>query len=418
MSWFRRASEPEEVNNRSVSIGDPAVADLFGLTETYSGETVTDSKALQISAFWRGVNLIAGTIASLPLRSLVEAANGTSERTNSWLDNPSGNKLTGPTQFEWVESIVLSLIIHGNAYLYLLRNGAGAITGAQVLPPGSVTIERDDAFNKVFRITVADGQITRTENDVLHIPGPIMDGDYGLSVLEVARNGLGISLSADRAAARTFKNGASMSVLVTADEDVSEDEATTIATSLRNKMAGADNAGGMSFVNRKLKLTPWSMTLADAQFLESRQFQVEEIARWLGIPPHLLMQSEKSTSWGTGIEEQNRGLARHTLMPITTRIEQRLTRAIPDRHKAEFDYSGYLKPSPEDEIQLLIQQTNAGLLTVNEARRIRNMPSLPASTGADMPRIAPGATDPRLIEKEVSEVDSDDVPNPESGTSG
>ncbi|MGH6692186.1 MAG: phage portal protein, partial [Gammaproteobacteria bacterium] len=182
----------------------------------------------------------------------------------------------------------------------------------------------------------------------------------------------------DRAAARMFGNGAMIAGLVTPDEDVDEDEAKVIKAGLDKKVGGWENAGELAFVNRKLKFSPWTMSAEDAQFLESRAFQIEDVARWFGVPPHLLGQTEKQTSWGTGVAEQNRGLARFTLLPWTTRIEQRLSRLLPAPRFVEFEYAGLEKPVPEQEIELLIKQVAAGILTVDEARKIRNMPPLGA----------------------------------------
>ena len=120
------------------------------------------------------------------------------------------------------------------------------------------------------------------------------------------------------------------------------------------------------------------MTAADAQFLESRAFQIEEVARWFGVPPHLLMQTDKQTSWGTGVEEQNNGLSRFTIHPWTTRIEQALSRLLPSTQWVEFDFASLERPTPEDEINLIIAQVNAGILTVDEARALRNLPPLNA----------------------------------------
>jgi HK97 family phage portal protein len=398
MAWFHRTTVEEEVKKRDWSISDPAFAEYFNLSTNYSGETVSEWKALNLSAVYRAASLVSGTIASLPLRALREQ-DGRTDRVRSWLDNPSGDPV-GSTQFEWIETLVLHLIFHGNVYLLKLRNGAGAVVGAQLLHPLAVTVERAPVLGgKTFTVEVekADGSTQRRvfdAEDVEHIVGPHSDGVKGLSFLAVAANSIGTTIAADKSAATSFKNGASFSTLVTPEEDITADEAQTIKDSLTAKMSGPTNAGGMAVINRKLKLSPWSMSLQDAQFLESRQFQIEEIARWFGVPPHLLMQTEKQTSWGTGVEEQNRGLARHTLMPITSRIEQRLTRLLSGNQKAEFDYKGYLKPAPKDEINLLILQVNSGLLTLNEAREIQNMPPLDSSTGADLPRVPPGAVSP------------------------
>jgi HK97 family phage portal protein len=173
-----------------------------------------------------------------------------------------------------------------------------------------------------------------------------------------------------------FANGALVSGLVTPEDDLTEDEAKAIKDNLRRKMQGESNAGDIAVINRKLKFTPWSMNATDAQWLESRAFQVEEVARWFGVPPHLLAQTEKQTSWGQGVSEQNRGLARYCLQPWTTRIEEVLSRLLPAGRKTEFDYAAFVKPSLKEEVDLLIAQVQAGLLTVDEARAIRNMPPL------------------------------------------
>jgi HK97 family phage portal protein len=141
-------------------------------------------------------------------------------------------------------------------------------------------------------------------------------------------------------------------------------------------------------VNRALKFTPWTMSAEDAQFMQSRSFQVEEIARWFGIPPHLLGLTEKATSWGAGIETQNRGLARNVLAPWGKRFEERLSRLLPNPRFVEFDFAALERPNPEVEIDLLIRQVEAGLLTVNEARAIRNLPPLPEPAPA-APAAAP-----------------------------
>jgi HK97 family phage portal protein len=119
------------------------------------------------------------------------------------------------------------------------------------------------------------------------------------------------------------------------------------------------------------------MSATDAQFLQSRQFQIEEISRWTGVPPHLLMQTEKQTSWGTGVDEQNRALGRTVLSPWAQRLEGRGSRLLANPRWVELEFAGLERPSPDREIELLIQQVQAGLLTVNEARKVRNLPPLP-----------------------------------------
>lgn len=358
---------------------------LFGYPPALSGSYVTESTALTLSAVYRAVTLIAGAVAGLPLRTLQDGADGTRTRVGSVIDNPAGPDRLTP--YEWKELVMIHLLLHGNAYLLHVFNGGGALAGLQPIHPCAVTVEpaADVVGGKLFTVTLANGERRTYDGlQMTHLTGPMTDGLVGLSPITVARNSMGISLSGEKSAGRMFANGAMVSGLVTTEDDVTEAEATEIKRGLQAKLQGEDNAGDIAFVNRNLRFTPWQLSAQDAQFLQSRSFQVEEIGRWFGVPPHLLGQSEKSTSWGTGIEEQNRGLARYTLATWTTRIEQRLSRLVANPKFVEFDYSGLLQPSPEQEIDLLLRQIDTGLLTLNEARRIRNLPPVP---GGDVPRM-------------------------------
>jgi HK97 family phage portal protein len=382
----------------SYSIGDPALAEFLGLQgSTLAGVTVSEESAVGLTAVYRAVSIISGTIAGLPLRSLRNAADGSRERVATWLDEPAGPG-SDLTQFEWVETVMVHLLLHGNAYLLKVFNGAGAVVGLSPIPPSAVTVKAiqtaeelaayggpDGAFRKWFTVSLADGSsrdLTQTELE--HIPALSTDGLKGLSPIEAHRQALGTAIAGDRAAARLFGSGLLLGGLVSGDDDLQQSEAEEAVAALKAKLAGSEHAGDIAFINARLKFTPWTIPPTDAQFIESRAYQIEEVARIYGVPPHLMMQTEKQTSWGTGVAEQNRGLARYTLMPWTTRLEQRLSRLLSRPTIAEFDYSGLLQPAPEVEIPLLLQQMAGGLLLPDEARRIRNLPPLPAAV-ADAP---------------------------------
>ena len=389
MEWLGLTPEPQP-SNTTLSISDPALATYFGAAPTYSGVPVSESTALGISAFWRGVLLISGTIAGLPLKTYRDTGEGQRQHVASWVDNPGGPD--GETSFEWKETGLLHLLLHGNAYALHAYNQGGAMIGAPWVHPLSVSPEWEKNSDgnltgrKVFRATLSDGQHkVFTTDQMTHIMGPSMDGLRGMSVISVARQSLGTTIAGDRAAAKLFGNGALVSGLVTPmeGEDISEEEAKAIKAGLDSKVGGWEHASELAFVNRRLKFDKWQMSAEDAQFLGSRQFQIEEIARWLGVPPHLLMQTEKQTSWGTGVETQNRGLSRYSLMGWTSRFEQRVSRLLPSPRFVEFDYAGLEKPTPEQEIDLLIKQVQAGLLTKDEARAIRNLPPLSEAQKAE-----------------------------------
>lgn len=377
----------------SYSIGDPALAEFLNVGgEVLAGVEVSEKSTLGLTAVYRAVSIVAGTVAGLPLRSLRTAADDTRERVDTFLDNPSGPG--GPyTQFEWVELVMVHLLLHGNAYLQHVYNGAGAIVGLNPILPSAVTVravttreeqEQYAGFPKWFEIALADGsQVKLTPADLTHIPALGTDGLRGVSPIEWHRQAIGTGIAGDRAAARLFGSGLLLAGLVSGDEGLQQDDAEEALAQLKAKLGGSGHAGEFAFVNAQLKFTPWQIPPADAQFIESRVHQIEEVGRIFGVPPHLLGQTEKQTSWGTGVAEQNRGLAAYTLKPWTSRLEQRLGRLLSNKVTVEFDYSGLLQPAPEVEIPLLISQVDAGLLTQDEARRIRNMAPLPADAAVD-----------------------------------
>lgn len=389
MAWWPWSRNPQfdaiERRSASWSVSDPAIIELLGLgTPNLAGVSVGEDSMLGISAVYRAVSLIAGSIASLPMRTIVTDKNDRTQRVNSFLDTPAGTSPDAMTAFEFKETVLCHLLLHGNAYLLHIYGGANQIVGLQPIHPLAVAVEMNDDGSKLFKVSLNDGTTREFgSKDLTHIPALSTDGIKGLSPIQVARNMLGTTMAGERAAARMFANGAMVSGLVTPEDDLTVDEATTIKTDLRNRVQGTDNAGDIVVTNRKLRFTPWSMNAEDAQFLQSRAFQIEEIARWFGLMPFHLAQTEKQTSWGSGIEEQNRGLARYTLEPWTTRVQERLTRLLTGNKKVEFDYTAFVQPSPETEISLLIQQVEAGLLTHNEARKIRNMPPLPETEPED-----------------------------------
>lgn len=376
--WRRRRP-----TNQTYSISDPILAEWLSLgAPNYAGVVVGEYSALGVSAVYRAVSLIAGTIAGLPMRTLRDV-DGTRTRIQSFLDDPGAP--AGLTPFAWKETVLAHLLLHGNAYLAHVRNGAGGLLGLTPFHPQCVQVEYADVpGGKRFTATLDSGQRVQYDaTSMTQVMALSLDGLRGMSAIEVARNGLGKAIAADRAASRMFSSGALFSGLVSAEEDIDEAEVKAIKESLDAKTAGWENAGSVAVVNRRLKFQPWTMSQADAQFLESRQFEVQEIARWFGVPANLLMDPGAVSTWGTGVEIQNRGLARYTLAPWTGRIEQALSRLLPMPRFVEFDYAGLERPTPEQEIDLLIKQVQAGLLTVNEARHIRNLPPL---DGGDEPR--------------------------------
>lgn len=396
--WRRRVEE-----RTAISIGDPAFLDFFGLGTNLAGVRVSEQSALGVTAVWRAVSVLASAVANLPLITYREDEDGARVQVPSFLDDPGG--FESMTPYEWVETVMVHLLLHGNAFLVHIYGGGGQLMGLLPVHPMAVGVELNDEVpgGKLFRVTLVDGEVlVLTAVDLTHVPALTTDPNgRGLSPIHVARNALGITLAGDQAAARLFGNGMLISGIVTPEDNLTEDEAKQIKEGLRAKMLGVDNAGDVAVINRKLNFTPWSMTPEDSQFLESRRFQLEEISRLFGVPPHLLMDMERQSSWGTGLIEQNQAWARYTLAGWTTRIEQRLSRLLPRPRFVEFDYKGLLRPTPGEEINLLLAEVNGGLITLNEARRILNLP--PMADGGDDLRLPPGQVPPEQASQPVEE---------------
>jgi HK97 family phage portal protein len=286
-----------------------------------------------------------------------------------------------------VETVVLHLLNHAEAYLKSITNGGGELVGLYPVHPLAIDKVEWAEADKLFTVALKGGGREKyLTGEMTQVLGMSMDGLRGMSPLTLFRKTLQTSMAAETAANRSFTTGSLIAGLVTTEEDIEEPEAVTIKDSLNAKIMGADHAGDIAFVNRSLKFTPWAMSNVDAQFLESRGLQVTEVARIFGLPLSLMSVIGAVSNWGTGVAESFLGLQKFVLTGWTSRIESALRSVLPPGQFAEFDYAGLLQGSPKDEIELLIAQVTAGILTRDEARAIRNLPPLPeAEAPAEVP---------------------------------
>jgi HK97 family phage portal protein len=168
------------------------------------------------------------------------------------------------------------------------------------------------------------------------------------------------------------------SAIVSPNEDLTPEETEAVRDALSHMAAGEANAGSIAVLSKGMKADRWSVNPVDAQFLESRSFSVTEVCRWFRIPPHMVQETAKSTSWGTGIDSQTVQFQRFVLQGWTSRIESRLSRLLPEGQKLEFDYRQLLAGSPSEEIELLMKQTGGQpILMVDEARAMQNRGPMP-----------------------------------------
>jgi HK97 family phage portal protein len=397
------------VSTLAASFSPGGVIDLGGIA-------VNEQSALGLSAFYRALSLVSGQLASLPLSTHIEKPGTLRKPVTSVFDAPDGEE--GQTAFEWKESLFLHLLMHGRTGALKVRSQAGSLVRLPLVHPLSFRVRQPTkkqiengngpAGGLWFDVTLNDRTtVTLDSRDFWYVPGMSLDGGVTtLSVLGNARLSLATSISGDRAAGKMFANGALISGLATPEDDdvdISE-EISEIRRALDSSTGGYENAGSIALISRRLKITPWTMTASDAQFLQSRQFQIEEISRWTGVPPHLLMQTEKQTSWGTGVEMQDRALGRSVLGTWANRLEERASRLLPAPRKVSFDFSALERPSPDREIELDLKQVEAGVMTIDEYRAKRGWE--PLDVDDVEPQEAPG-TD---LEPQEEETTDDPVP--------
>lgn len=411
--WPFRASGGE-----LISISSPAVANLLSIGgPTIDGVSVNETSVMGLSAFYRAVSLIAGQLASLPFRTYLGPAAGSQPKlTASIFDDPDPD---GQTPYEWKETAFAHLILWGRCGGLKMSNAAGGLGQIVLMHPltWQVRWPTPDEYRRGdlpvgrlwFDVRMADGQARRfDQTDFFYVPGLSLWNQTGLSLLSYARLSLATSIAADRAAGNMFSRGALIAGLATPDdeEDITND-VPEIRRQLDNATGGYDNAGKIAVINRRLKIQPWTMSNVDSQFLQSRQFQIEEISRWTGVPPHLLMQTDKQTSWGTGVEMQDRALGRTVLAPWANRFEQRASRLLNAPRWAAFDFAGLERPTPEIERAQIIADYEAGLVTLNEARARMTLPPI---DGGDVLKAAPAPAPAPAPEPDPEGGEDDDPP--------
>lgn len=366
------------------NLEDPRVplsaADTGWGSPTFAGVSVTEDRAYGLTAYFRGVALLSSTIAGLPLKVYKV---GTRERVTrkTVLDNPN----PAQTPFEFRQTLAANAVTWGTGYARKYRNRADEVSEVWSIHPSNVEMHKvrpsqANPEGRVFWVTDLDG--TRRELtawDVTAIPYLSPHGGAGLRPLQLARQVLGINVAAEETAAKFYGKGTMLSGILRTDKELDETQAGRLKRRWGNLVGGQQNVGEIAVLDSGASFTPVTIPPADAELLSSRKFGVAEVARLLGIPPHLLMDVEKSTSWGTGIEQQTIGLKVYTLEGWLKLIEQRVTREwLPGGWTAgswyaEHDTEGLLQADSVGKAALYHQAITDGWMNRNEVRARQNL---------------------------------------------
>lgn len=346
-----------------------------------AGVSVNEQTAMRVGAVYACVALIGGAIAAMPLPVYQRTKEGRERADHQiwWLLNEQPNPEYAAAVF-W-EIMVMSLLLHGDAFAQIQRDRNNGITGFKFIHASDVTTPGQNK-TPYFGVT-SDGKTNGVSaSDMLHIAGPGYNGKRGMSQISyVLRHAAGIALAADEYSATFFENGARPDFAITVPTNPTTDQVRTLRETWAERHAGLGNAHLPAVLAGGMDVKNLTMNAEDSQLIETRQFQVEDIARIFGVPPHMIGHTKNTTSWGSGVEQMSIGFVKYTLMRHLRKIEQELNRKIwPNRERyfVEFNTAGLERGDYKTRMEgYRIAAGRAGepaFMTVNEIRKLENMP--------------------------------------------
>ena len=377
-SFFKSRDKPR---NTAVGTG------WFHVGRSWSGKSVTERTALQQTAVYACVRIIAETIASLPLHFYRYTEEGKEKDYTHPLyrilhDEPNPEM----TAFVFRETLVSHLLLWGNAYAQIIRNGKGEVMYLYPLLPDKMTVERSDVTNEIF-YTYMDtkGKMYRlSSKEVLHIPGLGFDGLIGYSPIAMTKNAIGLSIAAEEYGSRFFANSANPSGVLEHPGVLKDPK--KIRESWNEVYGGTSNSHRVAVLEEGLTFKPISIPPNDAQFLETRKFQINEICRIFRVPPHMVADLEKSSF--SNIEQQSLDFIVNTIRPWLIRIEQSICQKLLLSDEkgvffAKFNVNGMLRGDFTSRMNGYAIARQNGWMNVDEIRELEDMNKLPKGMGGD-----------------------------------
>ena len=270
-------------------------APSFYFGSSASGKSVTPSTAVQVSAVYACVRVIAETIASLPLHVYETTETGSRKAPEHPLyrllhDEPNAEM----TSFVWRETMLSHLLLWGNAYCQIIRTGRNKIDSIYPLIPDQMEVDRDSRGSLTYTYTTSEGKTyTLKPEDVLHIPGLGFDGVVGYSPIALEKSAIGLGIAAEEYGSKFFSNGARPSGILVHPNTVKDPSA--LRASWNAAFTGSANAGKVAVLEENMHFEPLTMPNNEAQFLETRKFQVNEICRIFRVPPHMVQDLAHAT---------------------------------------------------------------------------------------------------------------------------
>ena len=367
----------------------------FFMGGSSAGKAVTERTAMQMTAVYSCVRILAEAIAGLPLHIYRYTEDGSKEKA---LDHPLYLLLHDEpnpemSSFVFRETLMTHLLLWGNAYAQIIRNGKGQVVGLYPLMPNKMYVDRDENGKLYYTYTRAtdeahtmkDGTVRLTPADVLHIPGLGFDGLVGYSPIAMAKNAIGLAIATEEYGAKFFANGAAPSGVLEHPGTIKDPS--RVREAWQSQFGGSANSGKVAVLEEGMKYTPISISPEQAQFLETRKFQINEIARIFRVPPHMVGDLEKSSF--SNIEQQSLEFVKYTLDPWVVRWEQSLARSLfnPDEKKryfVKFNLEGLLRGDYQSRMNGYAVARQNGWMSANDIRELENLDRIPAEEGGDL----------------------------------
>ena len=392
MSIFSRIFQRSRDKPKNSTAGS-GYAFYFG--GTTAGKHVSERSAMQMTAVYSCVRVLSEAISGLPLHLYKYTDSGGKEKA---IDHPLYHILHDEpnpemSSFVFRETLMTHLLLWGNAYAQIIRNGKGEVIALYPLMPNKMTVDRDEHGRLYYtyqRSSVEAKEIKQTgvrlsPYEVLHIPGLGFDGLVGYSPIAMAKNAIGMAIACEEYGARFFANGAAPGGVLEHPGTLKNPD--KIRESWQNAYGGSANSHKIAVLEEGMKYTPIGISPEQAQFLETRKFQINEIARIFRVPPHMLADLEKSSF--SNIEQQSLEYVKYTIDPWVIRWEQSLYRSLfTENEKKEyffkFNLDGLLRGDYASRMSGYATARQNGWMSANDIRELENMDLIPAEDGGDL----------------------------------
>lgn len=384
MSWWRR------LLGRELTLREPDLYSIFR-DETWAGEAVTPQGALNLSAFWAGTRITAQTIASLSLDVMERGRDGVKVRVSGHPlqalldDSPNADQ----TSIEFWEGRVLGLCTSGNGFARKEHVGDRLVALAPM--PADTAIRRDTDGDLEYRFNDRGKTEVLPEDKVFHIKA-FGDGDRGMSPVEMARQTLSLAIATEKAAGHAFSRGLRSKgffVMPAGQKPLTPDQRNDARKSLVEANSGP-NAPWASILEGGVDFKPVSLSMRDAEMIMNRRFNVEEVCRWIGVPPIIIGHSaEGQTTWGTGVVAIMQSWFSLGLRSYLKRIEKAVEKRVMTaeervRFSVKFNYEDLLRGDSSARSGFYTSLLNVGVMTINEVRALEGLPPV---AGGDVPRM-------------------------------